>query len=141
MHFHRDLVVVADLFPPHILKPSSDDVFCGTPPIAFTFGLGALVLFPFRVGASTLLVDKPGPDPILTAIERDRGTILFTAPTMFRALTDLVDQRDLGSLAKCVSAGETLPAVTYEAWRQKTGIRIIDGLGSTRRFEARLSGN
>jgi 2-aminobenzoate-CoA ligase len=131
MHFHRDLLVVADLFSPEVLKPTMDDVFCGSPPIAFTFGLGALVLFPMRVGASTLLVDKPTPDALLAAIAKGKATILFTAPTMFRALCDLVPKYDLRSLTKSVSAGETLPAVTYEAWRAATGIRIIDGLGST----------
>jgi 2-aminobenzoate-CoA ligase len=131
MHFHRDLLVVADLFSPEILKPTMDDVFCGSPPIAFTFGLGALLLFPMRVGASTVLVEKPSPDALLGAIAKEKATILFTAPTMFRALCDLVKDYDLRSLTKAVSAGETLPAVTYEAWRKATGIRIIDGLGST----------
>ncbi len=131
MHFHRDLLVVADLFSPEILKPTMDDVFCGSPPIAFTFGLGALLLFPMRVGASTVLVAKPTPDALLCAIARDKATIVFTAPTMFRALCEIVAKYDLRSLTKAVSAGETLPAVTYEAWRKATGIRIIDGLGST----------
>ncbi len=131
MHVHRDLIVVADLFLPEILKPTADDVFCGSPPIAFTFGLGALLLFPMRVGACTVLVERPTPDALLVAIQKDRATILFTAPTMFRALVDLVPNYDLRSLTKSVSAGETLPAVTYEAWRKATGIRIIDGLGST----------
>jgi 2-aminobenzoate-CoA ligase len=131
MHFHRDVVAVSDLFPPQCLKASPDDVFCGTPPLAFTFGLGALLLFPFRVGASTLLVEKPTPDALLAAIEAERASILFTAPTMFRTLAELVPRRDARSLVKCVSAGETLPASTFEAWREATGIRIIDGLGST----------
>ena len=135
MHFHRDLLVVADLFCPAILKPTADDVFIGSPPIAFTFGLGALLLFPMRVGASTVLVERPTPDALLSAIDRERATILFTAPTMFRALMDHVVNHTgkyvLSSLTKSVSAGETLPAVTYEAWKRVTGVRIIDGLGST----------
>jgi 2-aminobenzoate-CoA ligase len=131
MHFHRDVVVVTDLFPPQCLRANESDIFCGTPPLAFTFGLGALVLFPFRVGASTLLVEKPGPEALLDAIQAERATVLFTAPTMFRALAELVPRYDLRSLAKSVSAGETLPAGTFEAWREATGIRIIDGLGST----------
>jgi 2-aminobenzoate-CoA ligase len=131
MHFHRDVVVVCDLFPPHVLGPSPDDVFCGSPPLAFTFGLGALLLFPVRTGASTLLVDKPTPEALLDAIEAERATILFTAPTMFRALVDHARSRDLRSLRKSVSAGETLPLVTFEAWRDATGIATIDGLGST----------
>ncbi len=131
MHFHRDLLVVADLFCPHVLKPTMDDVFAGSPPIAFTFGLGALVLFPMRVGASTVLVDKPTPDALLAAIAAERVTILFTAPTMFRALSEQTEKYDLSSLKKSVSAGETLPAATWERWRAATGVRIIDGLGST----------
>src|SRR5260221_5806016 len=124
VHFHRDLLVVCDLFPAHVLRPTPDDVFCGSPPIAFTFGLGALVLFPLRVGASTLLVDKPTPDALLDAVEAERATILWTAPTLFRTLAERVARRDLRSLTKSVSAGETLPLVTFEAWRSATGIKI-----------------
>jgi 2-aminobenzoate-CoA ligase len=129
MHFHRDVMAAADLFPTYALEPTPDDVFFGTPPIAFTFGLGALVLFPFRFGASTLLIEKPSPDAIVEAMRT--GTILFTAPTMFRVLTELVKKAGKGALAKCVSAGETLRLGTFEAWREATGIKIIDGLGST----------
>ena len=131
VHFHRDVLAVCDLFPPYVLKATKDDVFCGTPPLAFTFGLGALLLFPFRVGASSLLIEKPSAEGLLKAITLHKATICFTAPTMYRALTDLAKNHDLSSLTKCVSAGETLPLPIWEAWRKATGIKIIDGLGST----------
>ncbi len=131
MHFHRDVLAVCDLFPVHVLKATADDVFCGTPPLAFTFGLGALLLFPFRVGASALLIEKPTAEGLLAAIATHKATICFTAPTMYRALTDIAKNHDLSSLTKCVSAGETLPLPIWEGWRKATGIKIIDGLGST----------
>jgi 2-aminobenzoate-CoA ligase len=131
MHFHRDVLAVCDTFPPHVLKPRAEDIFLGSPPLAFTFGLGGLVLFPMRVGASTLLVEKPSPDALLEGVARHGGTILFTAPTAYRAMADLAGKHDLKSLRECVSAGETLPLPVFESWRRATGIRIIDGIGST----------
>jgi 2-aminobenzoate-CoA ligase len=131
MHFHRDVLAVCDTFPPYVLKPRADDIFLGSPPLAFTFGLGGLVLFPLRVGASTLLVEKPSPDALLDSVARHGATILFTAPTAYRAMADLAAKHDLKSLRECVSAGETLPLPVFECWRRMTGIRIIDGIGST----------
>ena len=131
MHAHRDIVAICDCFPPHILKPGPDDIFCGSPPIAFTFGLGGLVTFPMRVGASTLLLEKAPPEILLQGIQDHKATICFTAPTAYRAMIDLVDQYDISSLRCCVSAGETLPKPTWEAFRDKTGLRIIDGIGAT----------
>jgi len=131
MHFHRDILAVCDCFPPYVLKPKADDIFLGSPPLAFTFGLGGLVLFPMRVGASTLLVAKPSPDALLEGVAKHRVTILFTAPTAYRAMADLAGKHDLRSLRECVSAGETLPLPVFEAWLRATGIRIIDGIGST----------
>ncbi len=131
MHAHRDVMAMCDCFPPHILKPRADDIFCGSPPIAFTFGLGGLVTFPIHVGAATLLLEKAPPDVLLQGIQDHKATICFTAPTAYRAMVDLVDQYDIGSLRSCVSAGETLPKPTWEAFRDKTGIAIIDGIGAT----------
>lgn len=131
MHAHRDIMAICDCFPPHILKPGPDDIFCGSPPIAFTFGLGGLVTFPMRVGAATLLLEKAPPEVLLQGIQDHRATICFTAPTAYRAMIDLVDQYDIASLRRCVSAGETLPRPTWEAFREKTGIAIIDGIGAT----------
>jgi 2-aminobenzoate-CoA ligase len=131
MHFHRDVLAVCDTFPPHVLKPKADDIFLGSPPLAFTFGLGGLVLFPMRVGASTLLVEKPSPDALLEGVARHRATILFTAPTAYRTMADHAGKHDLKSLRECVSAGETLPLPVFESWQRATGIRIIDGIGST----------
>jgi len=131
MHFHRDVLAVCDTFPPYVLKPRADDIFLGSPPLAFTFGLGGLVLFPMRVGASTVLVEKPSPDALLEAVGRHRATILFTAPTAYRTMADKAGQHDLKSLRECVSAGETLPLPVFESFRRATGIRVIDGIGST----------
>jgi len=131
MHFHRDVLAVCDTFPPYVLKPRVDDIFLGSPPLAFTFGLGGLVLFPMRVGASTFLLEKPSPDALLETVARHRATVLFTAPTAYRTMADKAGQHDLKSLRECVSAGETLPPPVFEAFRRATGIRIIDGIGST----------
>ncbi|HEV2146048.1 MAG TPA: benzoate-CoA ligase family protein [Longimicrobiaceae bacterium] len=131
MHFHRDVLACCDTFSRHVLRPSEDDVFCGSPPLAFTFGLGGLLLFPLRAGAATLLLEQPTPPNLLQGIQDFRATICFTAPTAYRAMAGDAKRFDLSSLRKCVSAGETLPRPTFEAWREATGIRIIDGIGST----------
>jgi 2-aminobenzoate-CoA ligase len=131
MHFHRDVLAMCDLFPRHVLKPTSDDVFCGTPPLAFTFGLGGLVCFPLRVGASTVLVEKLTPAMLLQIVERFRATIMFTAPTFYRQMAPLVKDHDISSLRKTVSAGEALPQATRDLWREATGIEMIDGIGGT----------
>jgi 2-aminobenzoate-CoA ligase len=131
MHVHRDVLAVCDTFSKHVVQPGPDDLFCGSPPLAFTYGLGGLVLFPLRAGAATLLVEQPTPPNLLKAVQDHRATILFTAPIAYRAIPDLVGGFDISSLRKCVSAGETLPLPTYQAFERATGIRIIDGIGST----------
>ena len=131
MHFHRDMLAICDTFGKYVLRADAGDRFIGSPPIAFTFGLGGLVLFPLRVGAATVLLEKAAPDDLMAAIGTFRATICFTAPTAYRYILGKLAERDLSSLRKCVSAGETLPAATFEAWRAATGISIIDGLGST----------
>lgn len=131
VHFHRDVFAMADTFSRHVLKPEPDEVFCGTPPIAFTFGLGGLVIFPLAAGAAIACLERPGFDALCEAIERHGVTTLFTAPTGYRALLKTCEAGALKSLRKCVSAGETLPAATSDEWFERTGIRIIDGIGST----------
>ncbi len=137
MHFHRDVMAICDSTPPHCLGIKRKDVFIGSPPLAFTFGLGGLVLFPMRFGASTILLEKATPPALLEAIPEFGATTLFTAPTAYRALMTSIEDAAphkgdaLESLRVCVSAGETLPKATYEAWKQMTGISIVDGLGST----------
>jgi 2-aminobenzoate-CoA ligase len=131
MHVHRDLIATCDCFPRSCVGLRADDVVCGTPPLAFTFGLGGLLLFPLRVGASTLLMEKLSPESLLESIARFRASVCFTAPTMYRALAPLARQFDLASLRACVSAGEALPDATRQAFKQATGIEIIDGIGST----------
>ena len=131
VHFHRDVVAMCDLFPRSILKATKDDVFVGTPPIAFTFGLGGMLCFPMRVGASTVLVEKHTPETLLQSIGRFQATVCFAAPVMYRQMAAMAGRYDLSSLRKCVSAGEALPDATRQAFKEATGIEIIDGIGST----------
>jgi len=131
MHFHRDVIAMCDLFPRSVLRPTADDVFAGTPPLAFTFGLGGMLCFPMRVGASTLLLERSTPESLLEAIARHRATILFTAPTFYRQMAMHAKDFDLSSLEKAVSAGEALPDATRQLWKQATGIELIDGIGAT----------
>jgi 2-aminobenzoate-CoA ligase len=131
VHFHRDVVAMCDAFPRSILKAHRDDIFCGTPPIAFTFGLGGLLCFPLRYGASTVLAEKHTPETLLATIERFKATVCFTAPTMYRQMAALAQDFNLASLKRCVSAGEALPDATRQLFREATGIEIIDGIGST----------
>ncbi|MET9446578.1 AMP-binding protein [Streptomyces cinerochromogenes] len=131
MHFHRDVLATADTFSRHVLRPHEDDVFAGSPPLGFTFGLGGLVIFPMRAGASTLLLEHAGPRQLLPAIAEHRVSVLFTAPTAYRAMLDDLDGYDVSSLRRCVSAGENLPAATWRAWHDRTGLGIINGIGAT----------
>jgi 2-aminobenzoate-CoA ligase len=131
MHFHRDALAIADAYGAHVLRPRGDDLFIGSPPLAFTFGLGGLVIFPMAVGAASALIEKAGPIELLEAIERFRPTILFTAPTSYRAMLAAGTSADLSSLRLCVSAGETLPLPTFEAWKAATVISLMDGIGAT----------
>ena len=139
MHTHRDVIAASDCWPKHTLKASPDDVFTGSPPLAFTFGLGGLLVFPLRIGASTMLVERPAPDTLFEAIEKHGATVLFTAPTAYRAMSALAKDRDLSKLRKCVSAGEALPASTRAMWKEATGIDIIDGIGTTEMFHIFIS--
>jgi 2-aminobenzoate-CoA ligase len=131
MHFHRDVIAMCDAFPRSCLGATKDDVFCGTPPLAFTFGLGGLLAFPMRVGACTVLMEKATPETLLETLQREKATVCFTAPIMYRAMAALAKGRDLKFLKKCVSAGEALPDATRQLFKQATGIEIIDGIGST----------
>jgi 2-aminobenzoate-CoA ligase len=131
MHFHRDLLAICDGFNRMVLRPEPDDIFCGSPPLAFTFGLGGMALFPLDVGAAVFLLEKASPAVLLEAIEHYRATICFTAPTAYRAMLPELATHDVSSLRKAVSAGEHLPAATFNAFFQATGIKLIDGLGST----------
>ena len=131
MHFHRDMLATCDSYGRHVLRPTADDRFIGSPPLAFTFGLGGLVLFPMRVGAATVLLEKAAPDDLLPAIAKYRASICFTAPTAYRAMLGKLGEHDISCLRKCVSAGEMLPKATFDAWHAATGIKIMDGIGAT----------
>jgi len=131
VHFHRDVLAMADCFPRACLRPSPGDICCGTPPLAFTFGLGSLVAFPLRFGASTVLVERPTPELMLETIREFRATTCFTAPTYYRKFAGIARGFDLSSLRACVSAGEALPDATRQVFKQATGVEIVDGIGST----------
>ena len=131
MHFHRDVLAICDCFPRHVLHARADDVFIGTPPLAFTFGLGGLLLFPLRVGAAGVLIEKLSPEALLGAIAEHRATVCFTAPTFYRQMAAQAGRFSLDSLRASVSAGEALPVATREAWQAATGLAMIDGIGAT----------
>ena len=132
MHFHRDLLIIADGYAKEVLGVTPDDVFVGSPPLAFTFGLGGLAIFPLRFGAASTLLESATPPNMVEIIEKYRATISFTAPTAYRAMLGALDRgADLSSLRIAVSAGETLPAPVFEDWTRKTGKPILDGIGAT----------
>ncbi|MBI3286051.1 MAG: AMP-binding protein [Burkholderiales bacterium] len=131
MHFHRDVLAICDCFPRSVLQSGADDIFIGTPPLAFTFGLGGLLLFPLRVGASAVLLEKLTPETLLKSIAEFKATICFTAPTFYRQMAPLAKNFDLSSLQKTVSAGEALPVSTRDAWHKASGLVMIDGIGAT----------
>jgi 2-aminobenzoate-CoA ligase len=136
MHFHQDVMAICLCWPQHVLRANADDIFIGSPPLGFTFGLGGLLLFPLSIGASTVLLEKATPPVLLDAIPAYGATVLFTAPTTYRAIAEQARERKLsvalgGTLRKCVSAGEALPAATRVQWKAATGIEAIDGIGST----------
>lgn len=132
MHFHRDLLIIADGYAREVLGVTPEDVFVGSPPLAFTFGLGGLAVFPLRFGASAVLLENASPPNMIEIIEKHRATICFTAPTAYRVMLRAMDDgADLSSLRAAVSAGETLPAPIWEEWQQKTGKPMLDGIGAT----------
>src|SRR5262245_22227863 len=132
MHFHRDLLIIADGYAREVLGVTPDDVFVGSPPLAFTFGLGGLAIFPLRFGAAATLLENASPPNMVEIIEKYRATISFTAPTAYRAMLSAMDKgADLSSLRIAVSAGETLPGPVFEDWVKKTGKPILDGIGAT----------
>ncbi|MET9296407.1 AMP-binding protein [Streptomyces sp. NPDC003077] len=139
LHFHRDVLAIADTFSAHVLRPRPDDLFTGSPPLAFTFGLGGLLVFPLRAGAAALLLEKAAPRELFAAVAEHRATVLFTAPTAYRAALREIDAFDLSSLRRCVSAGEALPADTWRAFEAATGHRVIDGIGSTEMLHVFIS--
>lgn len=132
MHFHRDLLIIADGYAREVLRVTPEDVFVGSPPLAFTFGLGGLAIFPLRFGAAAALLEQASPPNMIELIQRHRATVCITAPTAYRAMLKAMDEgADLSSLRAAVSAGETLPAPVYEEWQQKTGKPMLDGIGAT----------
>ena len=132
MHFHRDLLIVADGYAREVLGVTPQDVFVGSPPLAFTFGLGGLAIFPLRFGAAATLLENASPPNLVEIIQTYRATVCFTAPTAYRVMLQAMeDGADLSSLRAAVSAGETLPAPVYEAWMARTGKPMLDGIGAT----------
>jgi 2-aminobenzoate-CoA ligase len=132
MHFHRDILIIADGYAREVLGVTPDDVFVGSPPLAFTFGLGGLAVFPLRFGAAAALLENASPPEMIKIIETYKATVCFTAPTAYRVMLNaMAEGADLSSLRAAVSAGETLPAPIYQAWMEKTGKPMLDGIGAT----------
>jgi 2-aminobenzoate-CoA ligase len=131
VHFHRDILAPADSFARHVLKPRPGGRWACSAPIAFTFGLGMLLIFPWRFGGAAVTIEQPGPKPLLEAVAKFAVTILATAPTAYKAMLGMLSEHDISSLATCVSAGEHLPEASWQAWRDATGLRIVDGIGAT----------
>jgi len=149
MHFHRDILIIADGYAKEVLNVVPEDIFVGSPPLAFTFGLGGLAVFPLRFGATATLLENAAPPNMVEIIEKYKATVCFTAPTAYRAMMRAMDEgADLSSLRAAVSAGETLPAPVYDEWMEKTGKPMLDGIGATEmlhifitnRFEDHRSG-
>jgi 2-aminobenzoate-CoA ligase len=140
-HYHKDILLICEAFPKNSLQLIPSDIVTGSPPLGFTFGLGGLVLFPFYYGASTFLIEKPSPELLLKAIQDFKITICFTAPTAWRIISTKVNEYNISSLRKCVSAGETLPLKVWEDWYELTGLKIIDGIGSTEILHIFISSN
>lgn len=132
MHFHRDILIIADGYAREVLQVTPEDVFVGSPPLAFTFGLGGLAVFPLRFGAAAALLEQASPPNLIEIIQTHKATVCFTAPTAYRVMMKAMDAgADLSSLRAAVSAGETLPAPVYEEWMKKTGKPMLDGIGAT----------
>ncbi|WP_114952561.1 AMP-binding protein [Sphingosinicella terrae] len=139
VHYHRDVLASCDSFARHVLKPRPGERWACSAPIAFTFGLGMLLTFPWRFGGTAVTIETPGPKPLLDAVARHGITTLATAPTAYKAMLPLLADQDVSTLRTCVSAGEHLPASTWHAWRDATGLRIVDGIGATEMMHVFIS--
>ncbi len=131
VHFHRDVMAICDTYATHVLRARADDLFIGSPPLGFTFGLGGILLFPLHVGAATLLLEKAPAESLLQAVQAHGVNVVFTAPIAYRAMSEMLGKYDVSSLRICVSAGETLPLPVWQTWYDRTGLKILDGIGST----------
>ena len=131
VHYHRDILASADSFARYVLKPRPGDRWACSAPVAFTFGLGMLLVFPWRFGGTAVTIETPGPKPLLEAVRKHKVTTLATAPTAYKAMCAMLGDYDVSSLRTCVSAGEHLPAATWHAWHEATGLKIVDGIGAT----------
>jgi 2-aminobenzoate-CoA ligase len=131
MHYHRDMLAICEGFPKHVVRHTQEDVVAGTPSIAFTYGMAGVFLVPMRYGGSTVLIERYSPESLLDTVVRFGVTVLYTVPVMYRAMAAIAGNYDLSKLRACVSAGEHLPVPTRAAWEKATGVKIIDGIGST----------
>lgn len=139
MHFHRDILAIADTFPGAVLEPDPDDVFAGSAPFAFTFGLGAMLVFPMRFAASSVLLERATPETMLEAVAHCRVTRLFTVPTLYRTMIPQLPRYDISSLRTCISSGESLPPAVYRGWCEATGLSLMNSIGSTEMLHAFLA--
>ena len=131
IHYHRDILACADSFARTILHPRPGDRWACSAPIAFTFGLGQQLIFPFRFAGTAVTIEAPTPKALLQAVGRFQVNVLATAPTAYKAMLAMIAGEDISSLETCVSAGEHLPVSVWKAWQEATGLRIVDGIGAT----------
>ena len=136
IHFHRDVVSICEILCTNIIKPTPDDVFIGTSPLAFTFGLGGLLLFPLYAGASSVLLPRYSPEELLSAIKTYHASLCFTVPTFYQRMARVARPDDTASLRLAISSGETLPLPVRHEWQGKTGVEMAELLGSTEMLHA-----
>ena len=140
VHTHRDVMAACEAWPRHILRSTPDDIIVGSPPLAFTFGLGGLLIFPMWAGASVYFPDHPyTPESLVQQVINVGATICYTAPTFYRQMAPFARLHGLGRLRICVSAGEALPDATRQLWKDASGIEMLDGIGATEMFHIFIS--
>ena len=140
VHTHRDVLAACHAWPRHVLGATPDDIVMGSPPLAFTFGLGGLLLFPLAAGASSYFPSIAyTPEAMVKLLNETRATIVYTAPTFYRQMAAFAKRAGTPTLRICVSAGEALPDVTRQLWKDATGIEMLDGIGATEMFHIFIS--
>ncbi len=140
VHTHRDVIAACEAWPRHVLRARPEDIVVGSPPLAFTFGLGGMLVFPMWAGASTYFPDAPyTPESMVRTINEVGATICYTAPTFYRQMATFARENGVGRLRISVSAGEGLPDATRQLWRQASGIEMTDGIGATEMFHIFIS--
>src|SRR5690606_14024303 len=144
LHAHKDLPLTSQLWGVNVLGLRESDRTFAVAKLFFTFGQGGNLIFPWYAGASIVLYPGSPRDAaqVMSMVDQFKPTIFYNAPTgyaMAMAMADLTERFDLSSLRLCVSAGEALPAPIWHQWKERTGLDIIDGIGSTENYHIFIS--